>query len=940
MTQTERKQRLETLFHQWVDLDDATRLTRLNQLAKEEPSLHLELAALFGKSSHIAASERALDDFAKTAQQLAGTPAYPSVIGPYTVLKKIGEGGMGQVFEAEQTAPVQRRVAIKLSRTGLSDERSLERFMAERQTLTRLDHPNIARILDVGTHTDGRPWFAMELVDGISISDWVLARNLGFRERIELLLPVCEAVQHAHLKGVIHRDLKPSNILISTAQDGSAQPRVIDFGIAKAITALVDGDQLRMTQSGELLGTPEYMSPEQASMGAVDVDTRSDVYALGLLLFELLVGQLPLSLAQLRSFAFDEMCRRIREEEPAPPSQLVQAQHGDRGSLSSAEWARRLRGDLDAVVLKALAKDRDQRYTSVSEFAADLRRFLDDQPVLAKAPSWHHRLRKWARRNRALAVAAGIAAVSVLFGSALATHGYLRAQNAAEQARLAQAQAESTTGFMLSLFKAANPGNEPGRDPSARDLLARGVSQLQDPKTAAALAPSVRLLALENLAEASWALGDYNAAEKLLKSALAARQQERPSQASRLAFVLDRLGTIARDRSEFPLAIARHGEAYQVLTRAGMAGSAEAGRALNNQAIALRRSGKLLEAQAAYRSVIALEKALTAKPTVRLASTLLNLAAVQSDLGELQLAIVTLEESGAMFEQLLPAAHPNFSTLYNNMSLMQRKAGNLHAALARIEKSRANEALNLPETHPDRADSMHNEAAVRLRLGQLDAADALLLQALALIHQSLGENHPRSFVHTDTQAEILLLRGRYAQAATLLQALLARIPESSSTLKQRLSTTRKLALAQRGLRDFSAATQAAAEYRALAQAAKYPLDESVSQLLLALIQLDLAQPALAAQHYAKALALDPRCADQPRFDQPCALDQAMIHITRAHYLARTGQAAAAMAALQVALAHRDWSADLLDSADLQTLHALPGWAALLASLNERLTPTH
>ena len=936
MTQTERYRRLETLFHQWVDLDDATRLTRLNQLAQEEPSLHQELAALFGQSSQIAAAERALDHFAQAAQQLAGTPSYPAVIGPYTVLRKIGEGGMGQVFEAEQVAPVQRRVAIKLLRTGLSDERALVRFMAERQTLTLLDHPNIARILDAGTHSDGRPWFAMELVDGISIAHWVESHNLGFRERIELLLPVCEAVQHAHLKGVIHRDLKPSNILVSTAQDGSAKPRIIDFGIAKAIRQIPADDAQLSTRFGELLGTPEYMSPEQASLGAVDVDTRSDVYALGLVLFELLVGELPLSVAQLRSFAFDEMCRRIREEETAKPSQLVQVQRKDRGSLSSAEWARRLRGDLDAVVLKALAKDRDQRYISVSEFAADLRRYLADKPVLATPPNWRYRLRKWAKRNRAFATAAGIAIGAVLVGSALAAHGYVRAQRAADQAQLAQAQAESVTQFMLGLFKAANPRNEPGRDPSARDLLARGVTQLQDQKNAPLLAPTVRMLVLENLAEASWALGDYNTAETLLIEALAARRQEQPTQAKRLAYVLDQLGDIARDRkSDYPLAIERHGAAYDVLLQAGLASSAQGMRALNNKAIALRRSGKLAEAEEAYRSVIALQRSLSTQPTEHLAGALLNLSIVQSDLGERKLATANMEEARRLFEQLLPKDHPNFSTLYSNMGLMQRKAGDLHSALELIQKARANEDINFPKTHPARTDSMHNEASVRLRLGQLNEADALLNQTQALLQQTLGQNSARSFVHTGTQAEILLDRGRYGEAASLLQGLLALMPDNPSTLKQRLISTRRLALAQRGLRDFTAASQSAAQVLALANASKNALNESASELLLAMIQLDLAQFGPAAQHYAQALALDPRCAAAA-----CVLDQATLQLTRAHYLARTGQLDAALAALKVALNHDEWSASMLSHQDLQSLHQLPGWALLQASLNLRMRQKH
>jgi len=279
----------------------------------------------------------------------------------------------------------------------------------------------------------------------------------------------------------------------------------------------------------------------------------------------------------------------------------------------------------------------------------------------------------------------------------------------------------------------------------------------------------------------------------------------------------------------------------------------------------------------------------------------------------------------------LPKDHPNFSTLYSNMGLMQRKAGDLHPALELIQKARANEDINFPKTQPGRTDSMHNEASVRLRLGQLNEADALLIQTQALLQQTLGENSARSFIHTGTQAEILLERGRYGEAVSLLQGLLALMPDNPSTLKQRLISTRRLALALRGLRDFAAASQSAAQYRALAQAAKNPQEEAVSELLLAMIQLDLGQGDIAATHYTQALSLDPRCAAEA-----CVLDQATLQLTRAQYLARTGQLDAAVSALGVALNHREWSASTLSHPDLQALHGLPGWAPLQASLSLRM----
>ena len=929
VTRDDRYRRLEALFHEWVDLDEVARLERLNQLASDEPELHHELAALIGQSSRVVAGERALDDLANTARQISGAPLIPATIGSYRILHLIGSGGMGQVFEGEQSEPVRRRVAIKLSRTGLADELALARFRAERQMLAALDHPNIARIFDAGTHSDGRPWFAMELVDGVPITEWAEAHKLGLRERIELLLPVCDAVQHAHLKGVIHRDLKPGNILVGE-QDGKAKPRIIDFGIAKAIDASTGGERV-LTRSGELIGTPEYMSPEQASLGAVDIDTRSDVYALGLVLFELLVGDLPITLSQLRRFAFDEMCRRIREDDTPAPSRLVLTQASTRGSLPSIEWARKLRGDLDAVVLKALAKDREQRYASVADFGADLRRFLSDQPVLATPPNWRHRVRKWIKRNRALATGSALALLALAVGTLLAVDGYRVARDAARTAALAQAEAEATAEFMLGLFKAADPRAEPGQDPGARELLSRGVAKLSGDQSSG-LAPSVRLRALENLADASWALGDYSSAQKLFTEALDGRQAESPVQAHRLAFVYDRLGAIARDQGDLPVAAEHHQASLAVLQDAGQGRTAEAARAQNHLAIVLRRQGELHAAGRAYAEVFALTEALEPGPSARLASVWLNLGAVHHDLGDYTAAINAQRKALDMFHLVLPANHPNFAVVYNNLSLVERNAGRLHAALESIRQARANEEINLPAQHPDRADSMHNEATIRLRLGQLDAADALLAEAYALLSATLGPDHPRSWVHSGSRAEILLLRGRHREAAEALQTLLVQIPESASSLKQRLVLTRKLVLALRGMGD-AAVAQAAERHRELAERAARPADQALAALLLALLALDAGSPGAAAEHYKKSLALDPSCVDQP-----CVLDQSSTLVLRAHYVARVGTPEEAFRALEFALEHRAFSAALLASPDLAPLRGHPQWSSMEQGLRKRLAP--
>jgi non-specific serine/threonine protein kinase/serine/threonine-protein kinase len=927
MSDQERYRRLESLFHQLVDLPALERAARVEALAQTEPALAADLARMLS-ATHVA-GERVLDDLARHAKVLSLTPAMPETIGPFRVLRLLGEGGMGRVYEAEQSAPVQRRVAVKLTHAGLDNARVVARFHAERQALAVLDHPNIARIFEAGSHSDGRPWFAMELVDGIPITEWASSHDLGLRARLELLLPVCDAIGHAHRKGVIHRDLKPSNILVSDI-DGKAMPKIIDFGIAKALHGDSADDA---THAGELIGTPEYMSPEQASLGAIDIDTRSDVYALGLVLFELLVGQLPLTVANLRRFAFDEMCRRVREEEAPPPSTVLSANRPSVGSMSSAEWARRVQGDLDAVVLKALAKDREQRYDSVSGLADDLRRYLSDQPVHATPPSWRYRSGKFIKRHRAASIAAAVVALALMGTTVMAVRSYIAVRDAVEVATAAQQQAEASNRFLLGLFRAADPRAEPGRNPTARDLLARGFEQL---KADTKLAPEVRLRMLESLGEAAYGLGDYAQAQALFEQALALHGQSPASDVVRRANVLDRLGVIARDSADLPAAIVRHREALAVHERAGSAGSSETSRLHSNLAIALHRSGDLAGASAQYEAAIGALRDID-QPSQALASVLLNRAAVLQSQGEFAAAIAAQQDALAQFEQLLPPNHPNFAVIYNNMSMTQRNVGALHEALKLIRQARANEDKNLPATHPDRADSLHNEAAVLIRLGQLDTAQARLADALSLLAQTLPADNPRTAVHRDSLAEIDFLRGEYTTAISALSALLAELPDTPATLRQRLASLRKLAMAQRGARQWEAATATAKRAIDLATstdpAADRPADRALNLLLQALIALDQQQPAIAAERYAAALQAVPDCAQGA-----CALDQGSTHLLRAQYLARAASPDAAMTALRHAIDHRLWSASLLTHADLASLHSHPQWPELADALSARLRP--
>ena len=569
------------------------------------------------------------------ASQLAGSDDGFKTIGPYRLIQKLGEGGMGQVWLAEQTEPVRRQVALKLIKAGIFDPSVLQRFQSERQSLAIMDHPLIAKVFDAGATLDGQPYFAMEYVEGAPIADYCDQKKLGIRERLELFLRVCEGVQHAHQKAIIHRDLKPANILVVEI-DGKPMPRIIDFGLAKTITSMVAGQGF-VTQVGAFLGTPGYMSPEQVDQSVQGVDTRTDVYSLGVILYELLTGCLPFDTDRWKKLRLDEVLRHLREEDPPRPSTKVSTQRdasaAEARSTEPKQLIILLRGDLDWITLKAVERERDRRYGTPSELSADIVRYLQNRPVTARPASRAYRIGKFARRNRtavALTSVACIASVAGVVGT------MMQARTARVQRDFALRQlsrAEAINDLNSFLLSDAAPSGKPftvnellgraehiverqqdKRDPQRIQVLislGRQYNVLDEQAKSRQLLieaydlsreladQSIRARASCALASALALAGEHPRAEKLAQEGLK-ELGNGPQFALDQMFCLFRGADVARERGDIQAQIERVQTAQRVLKQSPFESDLLESQVLMEVAASYRFAGRYEEASAAF----------------------------------------------------------------------------------------------------------------------------------------------------------------------------------------------------------------------------------------------------------------------------------------------------------------------------------------------------
>jgi serine/threonine protein kinase len=661
-------------------------------------------------------------------------------IGPFELIERLGEGGMGTVWRAKQSRPVRREVALKLLRSGLDSPEAVARFEAERQALALMDHDCIAKVYEAGATEDGFPYFAMEYVRGLPITAHCDKNRLTVPERLELLARVCAGVHHAHQKAIIHRDLKPSNILV-TGEGATALPKIIDFGVAKALGPRLT-EHTMVTYLGTLLGTPEYMSPEQVESSSVEVDTRADVYALGVLLYELLTGTVPFDSKRLRAAGYDGIRKILHEEDPPVPSaRLDETPASDiaiiaaRRKTEPAALIHLVKDDLDWIVTKAMDKQPGRRYESASQLAEDLRRHMANEPVLARPPSTVYRLSKFLRRNRAAAmITATIGTLVILFGAMMA----FQAARISKERDFAQSQAnraEAVSSYMLDLFASSDPTSE-GYDEAesdvARKMLLRGLENAD----ALADQPEAQADMLGGIGMALLHLGLPEDAHEVLERSIQVRPHAADEIAARNLLMLGRAKTELGEYAEADSLLIRS-IAFEDSLHPGLH---------THEGTARRWRGELLRIKQKYDEAEKL-----------------------------------LREASDIQRQTLGPDHLDYATTISSLSHVMRMTGRLEECLAMLQETAKIQEKNLGPRHADFAINKLNIAGVYRELKRPDEAEPLYKEALQMHREIFGENSSSTAIAYNNYAIFLRGAGRPKEGIPLLEKAVAISEETSGS---------------------------------------------------------------------------------------------------------------------------------------------------------------
>ena len=778
---------------------------------------------------------------------------------------------MGVVYMAEQTEPVSRRVALKVVKLGMDTREVVARFEAERQALALMDHPGIARVYDAGATELGRPYFAMELVKGVPFTEYCDKQQLSVSQRVELFIEVCRAVQHAHQKGVIHRDLKPNNVLV-TVQDDRPVPKIIDFGIAKAVDRRLT-DRTLVTELGSVIGTPAYMSPEQLDVSGLDVDTRADIFSLGVMLYVTLTGTLPREVA---AGAAGVQALRSADDDPPLPSSRVSSLSREAGETVvtrrrtvTAALRRELKGDLDWITMKAMARDRTQRYEATSALAADLQRYLRNEPVTARPFSTRYRVGKFVRRHR-VGVAMAVAGLALVVGFAVAMAiQATRVGRERDRAEREAARATALNRFMTDMLESANPWGEGGkRDVTVVEALQKSAEKVD---RSFANEPLLAATARQAIGSTFLGLGRLDEAEPLLQQALEARRAAFGPASPEVAESLLKLAHLYQSRGRYDQALRQGREALEIQEKVGGADSEPVAEALTalgqtlflkgeydeserlgRRALAIRRKlfgprsekaaaslhglamvvsekGNYAEAEGMQRECVAIRR--EALASVELGQTLNDLATTRAARNDLAEAESLYRESLAVQRKLLGAEHPEIASTLENLGGVLFRTGRQKETLALLDEVLAMRKKGLGEDSLGVARTLHNRSVVQTQAGELAAAEAGFREAIARLKQALGADHPEmARVHAN-YARLQKARKDYAGAEQSLResidiAVRRLGPEHPSTagyeldLGQVLVLEGKLAPAEPLLKRGLAAAEAGSDTRSRRRAAE------------------------------------------------------------------------------------------------------------------------
>jgi serine/threonine protein kinase/lipopolysaccharide biosynthesis regulator YciM len=737
-----------------------------------------------------------------------------STVGRYKILRELGEGGMGVVYLAEQSEPIRRQVALKVIKRGMDTEQVVRRFEAERQALAIMDHAAIASVIEAGETEDGRPYFVMEHIDGEPVTEFCDHHRLDTVARLDLFARICDGLQHAHQRGIIHRDIKPSNILVTQGDEGP-QPKIIDFGVAKATEQSLT-DRSALTGLGVLLGTPDYMSPEQADLTPLDVDTRSDVYSLGVVLYELLTGALPFDRRALREAAFDEMRRQIQEVRPSKPSTRV-SEMGERAtgsatsrSLDVSSLCKRLAGDLDLITMKALEKERDRRYSSPVELAADIRRHLSNEPVLARAPSATYQLGKLISRHKLTSALIIGFIVTLVSSTVLMGLLYRDAQRNLSRALEAEAEAEQVSDFLVGVFEISDPNEARGNSATARELLDTASGKIEEDL---AEQPGVQATMMLTMGRVYKSLGLFDPALELQTKALERRETQLPDDASAIAESLTALAAVHLARGEFDeaeglarraLEIAERQEdsakealepltvlqnlywrlrdykqslpiAEQLVQMSGDVyglGSAEVATATRSLAIVNMAMDRTEEAEALYKSVLEIQEGLYDGEHPAIVTTKLNIAEFYRNQARYDEAEAMFLEIQEIEKRIYGENHPQRAFAYNNLGMVYKRRGRYQEAVEQYKIAIAIREAALPENHPMIAWTLDNLGLAYVELDELDKAAESIQRALDIAMVAVGPDNADTGIVLANLALVRREQKRYDEAEELYRRVL------------------------------------------------------------------------------------------------------------------------------------------------------------------------